>query len=104
MSYPPFAILIRVLVSDFQEEGIIRFLQELVSNIKDELSPDMEILGPAQAPIAKIKGRFRWQIILKGNDLNHLRRAVQYGLQSMDKGETSNTLRVIIDVEPQSIL
>jgi primosomal protein N' len=32
----------------------------------------VEVIGPAEAPIAKIKGRYRWQIMLKSDNLQAL--------------------------------
>jgi primosomal protein N' (replication factor Y) len=31
--------------------------------------PDLDILGPAPAFIQRLRGRFRWQLILRGHDL-----------------------------------
>ncbi|NLT94995.1 MAG: primosomal protein N' [Clostridia bacterium] len=104
MDYPPFSSLLRVLASDYQEQNIIVFLEELSQIIKNKYTQGVDILGPAQAPIAKIKNRYRWQMILKGKNLNLLREAFRFGLQRLNIKYINNTLRVIIDVEPQSIL
>ena len=104
MDYPPFTFLVRVLVSDYKEKSTIGFLEDLFQIIKNNFNEGIDIFGPAQAPLAKIKNRYRWQMILKGKDLNLLRKAVQAGLKKQSKRETNKTLRVIIDVEPQSIL
>lgn len=104
MEYPPFSFLIRVLVSDFQERSTIIFLEDLAQIIRENYPSGVELFGPAQAPIAKIKNRYRWQLIIKGQDINLLRHAVTSGLHNLKKGETNKNLRVIVDVEPQSIL
>lgn len=104
MDYPPFTFLVRVLVSDYKEKSTIGFLEDLFQIIKNNFNEGIDIFGPAQAPLAKIKNRYRWQMILKGKDLDLLRTAIQAGLKKQSKRETNKTLRVIIDVEPQSIL
>lgn len=104
MDYPPFSSFIRILISDFKEKTVISCSEKIGQVMQTNFKNRLEILGPAQAPISKIKNRFRWQIILKGNDLEFLRNAARYGLKQVIKEETSKTLRVIIDVEPQSIL
>lgn len=104
MEYPPFSCLVRVLVSDYQEKSVIIFLENLTQIIKKDYIDGIEVFGPAQAPIGKIKNRYRWQLILKGQDLDLLREAIINGLQQLEKRETNKTLRVIVDVEPQNIL
>jgi len=104
MDYPPFTALVRILVSDYHEKSVIIYLENLTQTIKKYAAAGLEIFGPAQAPISKIKNRYRWQVILKGENLEVLKQAVLYGLQNTEKGETNKTLRVIVDVEPQSIL
>ncbi|MGI6224906.1 MAG: primosomal protein N' [Peptococcales bacterium] len=104
MGYPPFNFLVRVLVSDYQEKSVVYFLENLSQFIQNNYSEGVEIFGPAQAPIGKIKNRYRWQLILKGKSLEFLRQAITDGLQRNEKVETNKTLRVIVDVEPQNIL
>jgi len=104
MDYPPFSYLIRILVTDYHEKTIILYLEAFTEIIKKDYVDNVEILGPAQAPIGKIKNRYRWQAILKGKDLELLKKAALNGLHQTQKGETNKTLRVILDVEPQSIL
>ena len=64
----------------------------------------MEIMGPSPAPIPKIRGKFRWQIILKFAEkklrkkiLNKLKKEVQIQ-------ENKNDVSFVIDVDPQSML
>lgn len=103
MEYPPFSSLIRIIISDFQENKAAVCSDIIARSIKEKFPQSVEILGPAQAPISKIKNRYRWQLILKGTDLDTLREAAIWGCQRA-KEQTQNTLRIIIDVEPQSIL
>jgi primosomal protein N' (replication factor Y) len=56
-------------------------------------------LGPAPALLAKLKGRFRWQILLKGADVKELNRfawEIKRGFERMGlKG-----VNVTIDMDP----
>jgi primosomal protein N' (replication factor Y) len=59
-------------------------------------------LGPAPAPIAKIKGRTRWQLLLKGPTHAALEpplRAVEAMLN-----ELPASVRVVLDVDPGAML
>ena len=69
--YPPFRALGRVLVSGrdpaLVEDAAQRLAQIATSVPLSDPSPDgVTVLGPAPAPIARIRDRFRWQLLLSG--------------------------------------
>ncbi|MBR6755851.1 MAG: primosomal protein N' [Peptococcaceae bacterium] len=103
LNYPPFSKIIRILVSDYTPSGPQAVLQELAAVLQEHY-PEIEQLGPAEAPIAVIRKRYRYQLLLKHQDLELLRQAVQYGQNVLNLSRKSKTLRLLIDVEPQSVL
>ena len=103
LNYPPFSRIIRILVSDYSPLEPQIVLQEL-SVVIQEHYPEIEQLGPAEAPIAVIRKRHRYQLLFKHSDLELLRQAVQYGQNMLNLSRKSKTLRLLIDVEPQSVL
>ena len=103
LNYPPFSKIIRILVSDYSPVQPQLLLQELSAVLKENY-PEIEQLGPAEAPIAVIRKRHRYQLLLKHYDLDLLRQAVQYGQNVLNLSRKSKTLRLLIDVEPQSVL
>ncbi len=59
------------------------------------------VCGPARAPIAKIKNRFRRQILLKGEDLDILREAAHITVAALRAdGYLADDTQVHTDVEP----
>ncbi len=60
---------------------------------------DVQVLGPAEAPLARLRGRCRWQLWLKSPDRGALRRVVRAVLSVEVKG-----VRVAADVDPLSAL
>lgn len=103
MAYPPFAAFVRFLVSDFQMEGPMALLNETTAFLRQRY-PALDFFGPAEAPIEKIRGRFRAHLLLKGPSLSQLLEAAECGQKYMNVSRKSKTLRIVIDVEPQSIL
>jgi primosomal protein N' (replication factor Y) len=86
LGYPPFTRLALVRLSGVPEEAVARQAQQLTDALRrivrrdPDLASRLRILGPAPAGLAKLKGRFRWQILLKSYGrpplltlLNHLR-------------------------------
>lgn len=103
MVYPPFCYMIRMLVSDFQPDGLLEQMEQMAGRIA-EVYPAIELLGPSQAPISMVRKRYRFHLILKGKNLDLLREAAEYGQKFMNLSRKSKTLRILIDVEPSSVL
>jgi primosomal protein N' (replication factor Y) len=62
---------------------------------------EVEMLGPSPAPLYRIKGRYRWQLLLKGEGVSALHRLSR---SLMDEGKTLKGVRVEVDVDPLSML
>jgi primosomal protein N' (replication factor Y) len=60
------------------------------------------VLGPAPAPIARVRGRYRQRVLLKGRDRKPLRLAALAILAAIDQGIAP--ARASIDVDPVSML
>jgi len=59
----------------------------------------VDILGPIEAPVPKIAGRFRWQILLKGREIKQLHRLARtIVIENAQKG--NRDVGVIVDVDP----
>lgn len=65
--YPPFVNLIKVTVRARNDELTLKTAQNLADAIKGE-DKELKVAGPAPAPIARMRGYFRYNILLKGND------------------------------------
>jgi primosomal protein N' (replication factor Y) len=50
---------------DGSEEGARRSAEALAHAARPLLGPDLSMLGPAPAPIERIRGRHRWQILFR---------------------------------------
>jgi len=103
--YPPFGTLIRLVFTGPILAEVERAAEFYARLINAELTGDQAVLGPAPAPLAKIKDRFRVQLFLKGPDLAALRRALKTGLQQAEgKGPRRQDVSVAIDVEPLNMM
>ena len=66
LNYPPYGYLTRILIQG-GEEAAAQKSQELHTLLQERLPADV-IYGPAPAPISRIKGRYRWHIIVKSRE------------------------------------
>jgi len=59
-----------------------------------------DVLGPAEAPLSRLKGRTRWQLFVKAKSVHALRRIAREAASL----EVPRTLRLSIDIDPASTL
>ena len=60
----------------------------------------LRVLGPAEAPIARVRGRARWQVWLASADHAALATAARAGSAVPLRGDC----RLAVDIDPQSVL
>lgn len=111
LGYPPFGRLIGLRVTGTQEDRVAAAAERWATLLRAELkraqaqeSGRMELLGPIQAVPARLRGRFRRQLILKGADERVLRESVRRTLAKMESESRAGNLRYDVDVDPQSFL
>ena len=105
LQYPPYTHLLRIMVSGFQEKQVlqrIEFWAELLQRNILTLKAEVNILGPAPAPLGFLKKRFRYHIILK---CKHLKVLQELAHEVREKDlKNSGEPRTVIDIEPQNLL
>jgi primosomal protein N' (replication factor Y) len=77
--YPPFASMVRIVVRGAPESATAALADELGRRLREAAaggSSDVRILGPAPAPMAKLRGSFRYQVQLQAADAERLREVV----------------------------
>ncbi|MDI6743309.1 MAG: primosomal protein N' [Smithella sp.] len=103
LRYPPFGRIINLRFSSIKKEILVeeaKRLGNIARKIAEKVSRKVEIIGPAESPLAKIRGRHRWQMLIKGEDINHLH---QIAAQIIQKN-TSNQVKITADVDPESFM
>ncbi|MBI3988767.1 MAG: primosomal protein N' [candidate division NC10 bacterium] len=100
-SFPPFSSLIRLLAISPLEVEAKRMAEELSRFLRQQ--EGLQVDGPAPALLSRIKGRFRWQILLKGEQ-ETIRRAALEALQKLPPSSRSKKALVEVDVDPVEFL
>ncbi len=102
MRYPPFSALANVLVRAAKIEDALAMSRE-VGNFLTPAPENVKVLGPAEAPVPKLKSEYRYQLLIKAASraklseiLHNLRRF------ALDRGWSPTSL--VIDVDPQSLM
>jgi len=102
MRYPPFAALANVMVRSRSQQQALEMSAE-IGNFFGPSPRDLKILGPAEAPISRLKEEFRYQLLLKAANrkrLNELLHSLRAFAEQRHWAPTS----LIIDVDPLSLL
>jgi primosomal protein N' (replication factor Y) len=104
LGYPPFASMVRMVVRGADHTATYGFAQEIARRLRASAASQasaIRILGPATAPIAKLRGRYRFQIQAQSADgelLRGLARAVTAELKPL------NGIAWIVDVDPLDMM
>jgi primosomal protein N' (replication factor Y) len=103
MFYPPFTSLAGIMVLD-RDAGSASKLARKVSDFLDSVRTDaIRILGPAPAPLEKLKKIYRYQLLVKSSSRPALHEALRR-LQRHLEEEKIGPTKVIVDVDPVSLL
>jgi primosomal protein N' (replication factor Y) (superfamily II helicase) len=102
LHYPPFVALATVLIRDRKIENAIRWSRALGSYFAKFDSSGVKILGPAAAPLARLRREYRFQFILKSRQRSALSRILAGALDFCANKEIPETA-IIPDVDPQSL-
>jgi primosomal protein N' (replication factor Y) (superfamily II helicase) len=100
LHYPPFGRLASLIVSGSdkpQTEGFARRLAALAPR-----SEEVRLLGPAEAPLSLVRGRYRFRLLVKSPRTFDLSAWLRAWLNAAPK--RTGTLKLEVDVDPQSFL
>jgi primosomal protein N' (replication factor Y) (superfamily II helicase) len=102
LHYPPFTALATVLVRDRKVENAIRWSRALAGYFAPFEERGVKILGPAAAPLARLRRDYRFQFVLKSPHRSALGRALGGALSFCAAKEIPATA-VIVDVDPANL-
>ena len=102
LHYPPFTALASVIVRDRKVEHAIRWSRALAGCFRAYEERGVKILGPAVAPLARLRQEYRFQFVLKSPQRAALGKALSAALDFCAKKEIPDSA-VLVDVDPTSL-
>lgn len=102
MRYPPFAALANVLVRAERQEDALRMSGEM-AGLFEPGAEDLKVLGPAEAPVPRLKNEYRYQMLIKSGSRSRLNGMLQR-LRKYAIEKKWNATALVIDVDPLSLL
>ena len=102
MHYPPFTALANLLVRSEKQEDALRMSAELGSFLGP--APDqMRVMGPAEAPVPRLKSEYRYQFLVKSGSRKLLNKLLRRA-QTFAAEKKWSATALVIDVDPLTLL
>ena len=105
--YPPFTRMVQLLVRDSNRERALQTAERLAHELGRRAADagsisgsadDVRVIGPAPAAFERLRGKWRFQILVRARSANRVRRLVQASLPERAGSE------IIVDVDPMELL
>jgi primosomal protein N' (replication factor Y) len=108
MLYPPFTKLVLFTVSSMDQVKAARYSQTLKNKLialKDGYSGRLyRLLGPAPAPLYKLRKLYRYQLLLKLDSILKFNKALRKYYPNAPAGIMPRNIKLSIDVDPQDMM
>ncbi|MGE5853823.1 MAG: primosomal protein N' [Deltaproteobacteria bacterium] len=107
LNYPPFSRLVNLRVDGPKLTDVETKIQFLATELRTlqsrnaEIYHEVEVLGPAAAPIEKLRNRYRWQLLLRSKQSSRVLKLARAAREILPN---SHAVRLHIDVDPSSML
>ena len=96
---PPFGRWAAIIVSS-EDEAEARDAARAIGAVRPNL-PDIAIHGPAPAPMAMLRGRFRYRLLINARRTSELQKVIRGWLDPL---RFAQGVRVAVDIDPYSFV
>jgi len=105
LQYPPFSRMINLIVSgtnrDRVEKGAARLGQRAKRlSAGDDVGAKPTVIGPMEAPLGKVRGRYRWQLLIRARQVRPLHAFVR----RLIEGAGMQGCELRVDVDPLNFM
>ena len=105
LAWPPYARMAVLRIEGSQPHTTATAAKRLADAMEKKMPPashGVRLLGPAPAPISRIKGMTRWQLVVKGP--THASIAGPLAAAERELAELPSSVKVVIDVDPAALM
>lgn len=98
--YPPFSKLISLTIQGNEEKTTLETAEKLKFSLINQakaFKDKIEIMGPVQALVFKMRGHFRWQILIKGQNIEQIQTISE---KSISQIIPPNNVKININIDP----
>ncbi len=102
MQFPPYLAMANIIFSGKNAAITLEESRQFAKYLLVFKTETMKLTGPAIAPIARLRGLNRFQILLKSSTRKHLRDSLRAALQEYEKHPKRES-QIMIDIDPYSL-
>lgn len=102
--YPPITAMIRLIFRGATQSTTEQFADQVVDRMleaTERVQANVRILGPAEAPISKLRGKYRFHSLLQGEDRAAMRDIVRQATADL---KPPQDVQWVVDVDPVDLL
>ena len=107
LGYPPFARLVLVRIESADRTAALNLAVDLGRQLQ-RARPEgrvVDVLGPTPSPLARLVGRWRYQLLLRGWEMGPFRRWIDAHAHLLQaSGRERRGVRITVDVDPRSVM
>lgn len=100
LGYPPFSRLVNITASDPIDDTARERLERLGDLLRDAVSEYVDVIGPSPAPLARLRGLYRWHLIIRDRGMHGIQSVVSRVIEQSGVGGAGLSL----DVDPITML
>jgi primosomal protein N' (replication factor Y) len=100
---PPFSRAVLAVLSSPQEKATEVAATEFARLLRDAGSRGSAISGPAPAPLYRVRSRYRWHLLVRGQDPRTLHARLQEAARRLRASPAARGVRLDLDVDPASV-
>ena len=105
-NYPPLGSVARIILrgpSEDMTETTANLLLARLESAREKLGHEIRLLGPAPPPIMKLRGKYRYHILLQSTDSVHLNQCIRLATETFKIPEKDD-VQYVIDMDPIDML
>ncbi len=101
--YPPFGVLANVLIQSPEQNAAMTWAGALGRFFSTRTAPGVRVMGPAAAPVSRLKRIYRFHLLLKAERRSQLQSAIRSMLAHAEQASVPRRI-LTIDVDPTSLM
>ena len=104
LQFPPFSRLVNIRFSGENEDKVKEAAMSIARKARPiAASMNIDVLGPASAPLSRLRNKFRWQLLLKCADSGFLHILCDQLSQKLSH-TGSRSVTISFDIDPENML
>ncbi|MGM8211804.1 primosomal protein N' [Virgibacillus sp. W0430] len=102
--YPPYVFIILITIAHENKIYTVQTAQAIAKLLMKHIRSDTVILGPTPSPIARIKDKYRYQLMLKYKNEPSLKSYIKKIIEHYGEDMRKNDLQLTVDVQPYQLM